>query len=161
MTTYIVGKYEQYRDEELIGWTSDIEEAQRSANAVVTKHTDGFVLQLVDDGTIECVHTYTHEPRPYQGPLSRAKVQLMPRQSGMVHRTPIDCATPTWPHHREVNEDFPFYVESSSVYSDFDAYDANIPRGFDCVCGDWQIIVGLPDAVAKMVTERPPPGKDA
>lgn len=145
---YVYGKRESYQEDEWQGWTSDYDEACRQAESYIERYVDGVIMKLADDGQIE-YESHPYVPTPYEGPLARARVQMITPRS--IHRTPIDCAKPRlYP----LTLDHPWRIVANSILP---SPDTPLPPMKDwpmpCFCGDWQEIEGSPEAIAEMVAK--------
>lgn len=154
MAIYVYGKAEEFQEEEWIGWTTDPDEASRLARSYVEKYTCGFVLTLIDGGTVAFDY-FHYEPEPYTGPTVQAKVDYMGAPG--CHRIPIDCANPRVSSRQPLTRDHPWRCVATSVMPTPDSPEPSRPftEPQTCLCGDWQEIEGSPEAVAEMVAKYP------
>lgn len=158
---FVYGKYERYidGDTEWVGWTTDRQTALTVASALAERDVVGVLMPLHPNGTIGERELFHAKPKPYTGPIERARVCMTSKDPGSFHRLPIDCLRPNGPWEDDINEWFEFRIVATSEHPSYDHYiNSRKPTDegyWSCRCGEWQDIEGTPEKVAELVAKYP------
>lgn len=139
---------------ELMAWFTDRDTAERWVlDNPPSEYEWLYLYALAEHGVIEEVEAFQHISEKYRGPLVRAKVKTRRNGDGggYLHRVPIDCSRPHWPHH-ELTEDHPMWVVANSCCGTDHQHAGE--DYWQCHCGEWIEVEGSPERVAEFVAMR-------